>query len=187
MKNGTTPIVFAALFAALICVAAVFSIPLPPPLPPFSPAVFFVLLSGLMLGPAGGGCAVAVYLLLGSLGLPVFANGGGGLGHFLSPTGGFLIGYLCAAIVSGALADRGTWKIERSLSAAFAGVVVLYAVGLPLMQRALDSRAATLRATAVMMTPYFFADLAKAAAAAFLIRALKPLLCRYFSKEKPCE
>jgi biotin transport system substrate-specific component len=135
MKNGTTPIVFAALFAALICVAAVFSIPLPPPLPPFSPAVFFVLLSGLMLGPAGGGCAVAVYLLLGSLGLPVFANGGGGLGHFMSPTGGFLIGYLVRRH-SVRRPGRSRDLEDREVAVrSVRGRRVLYAVGLPLMQR----------------------------------------------------
>lgn len=183
MKSGALRVVSAALFAALISAGAVFSIPLPPPLPPFSPAVFFVLLAGLLLGPAVGSAAVGVYLLLGSLGLPVFANGAGGLGHFFTPTGGFLIGYLAAAAASGALADRRAWSFPRSLLAAAAGVLALYAIGLPWLQRALSARVATLGAAAALMAPYFAGDLAKAAAAALLTRALKPLLGRYFAGE----
>ena len=184
MKNVHLRIVSAALFAALISVAAVFSIPLPPPFPPFSPAVFFILLSGLLLGPVAGSASVAVYLLLGSLGLPVFANGAGGVGHFFSPTGGFLVGYLGAAAVSGVLADRKKWRAARSFLAASAGIVVLYAVGIPWMHRALASKSVTLWAAAVMMAPYFAGDLVKAAAAALLLRALKPLLGRYFPEEE---
>ncbi len=184
MKSWTQRVVAPALFAALISAAAVFSIPLPPPLPPFSPAVFFVLLAGLLLGAAGGSAAVAVYLLLGSLGLPVFVNGAGGLGHFLSPTGGFLAGYLAAAALAGALSDRREWGALRSFLAAAAGVVVLHGIGIPFLQRALASRAVTLRAAAIMMIPYFALDLAKAAAAAALVRALKPLLVRHYNPER---
>jgi len=183
LKSGTLRLSAAALFAALISVAAVFSIPLPPPLPPFSPAVFFVLLAGLLLGPAGAGAAVGAYLLLGSLGLPVFSNGSGGVGHFLGPTGGFLVGYLAAAITAGALADRENWRAARSFLAAAAGVAVLYAIGLPWMKMALSAKSATLRTIAVMMAPYFIGDLAKSAAAAFLVRALKPVLGIYFAGE----
>ena len=181
----TPDLVRSALFAALISVGALFSIPLPPPLPPVSPAVFFVLLAGLLLGPRGAGASVGVYLLLGSLGLPVFANGAGGLGHFLGPTGGFLIGYLAAALVTGTLADRRSWGAARSLLAATAGVLALYAIGLPWMRHVLAARTATMTAAAAMMAPYFVGDLVKAAAAALLVRALKPVLERHFPRETP--
>lgn len=183
MKTGTRNLAASALFAALISAGALFSIPLPPPLPPVSPAVFFVLLAGLLLGPGGAGTAAGTYLLLGSLGLPVFANGAGGLGHFLGPTGGFLAGYLAAALTTGALADRKSWGTARSFLAAAGGVLVLYAVGLPWMQRALSAKVATLAAAAFLMAPYFLGDLVKAAAAALLVRALRPVLGRHFSRE----
>ncbi len=179
----TADLATSALFAALISVGAVFSIPLPPPLPPVSPAVFFVLLAGLLLGPRGAGVSVGVYLLLGSLGLPVFANGAGGLGHFLGPTGGFLVGYLAAALVTGALADRKSWGAARSFLAAAAGVLALYAIGLPWLRRVLAAGTSTMAAAAAMMSPYFIGDLVKAAAAALLVRALKPVLGRHFSRE----
>lgn len=183
MKTGTWNPAASALFAALISAGALFSIPLPPPLPPISPAVFFVLLAGLLLGPGGAGASVGVYLLLGSLGLPVFANGAGGLGHFLGPTGGFLAGYLAAGLVTGALADRRNWGAARSFLAAASGVLALYAVGLPWMRRVLAAKVATLVAAAVLMAPYFIGDLIKAAAAALLVRALKPVLGRHFPGE----
>lgn len=183
MKNGPWNLPASALFAALISAGALFSIPLPPPLPPVSPAVFFVLLAGLLLGPGGAGASAGVYLLLGSLGLPVFANGAGGLGHFLGPTGGFLAGYLAAGVVTGALADRRNWGVGRSFLAALAGVLALYAIGLPWMQRVLAAKVATLAAAAALMLPYFLGDLVKAAAAALLVRALKPVLERHFPRE----
>lgn len=185
MKSPKMNLAASALFAALISAGALFSIPLPPPLPPVSPAVFFVLLSGLILGPAGAGASAGVYLLLGSLGLPVFANGAGGLGHFLGPTGGFLLGYLAAAVTTGVLADRKTWGAGRAFLAAGAGVLALYALGLPWMRRVLAAKVATLGAAAVLMAPYFIGDLVKAAAAALLLRALKPVLERQFPREEP--
>ena len=106
--------VLSSLFTAMIAAGAIFSLPLPPPLPPVTLAVFFALLAGLVAGPVWGGASVGLYLFLGSIGLPVFANGSGGLGHFAGPTGGFLIGYLGAACVAGFVADRRNWKIGRA-------------------------------------------------------------------------
>lgn len=179
--KSSLPLVTAALFAALITAGAAFSIPLPPPFPPFSPSVFFILLAGLLLGAPTAAGAVGLYLLLGALGLPVFANGAGGAGYFLGPTGGFLIGWLAAALVTGLLADRSTWKVARSCAAAAAGIAAMYAIGVPWMWKVLASR--TLGAVALMMVPYFLGDLAKGAAAALLVRALKPALGRYFGRE----
>jgi biotin transport system substrate-specific component len=171
------------LFAALISAGAVFSIPLPPPLPPVTLAVFFALLAGLVAGPLCGTAAVALYLFLGALGLPVFANGTGGLGHLAGPTGGFLLGYLAAALVAGLLVDRRAWGFGRAFFGAIAGLLVLYAIGLPWFRMALtvrSERPLSMIAATMIMLPYFAGDLVKALAAAGLVRALKPLLSTYF-------
>jgi biotin transport system substrate-specific component len=60
-----------------------------------------VLLLGALGGPWFGAGSVALYLAQGALGLPVFANGGGGIAHLAGPTGGFLLGFLAAAWVAG--------------------------------------------------------------------------------------
>jgi biotin transport system substrate-specific component len=97
-------LVYGALFAALISAGAFVSVPLP-----FSPVPivlqnFFVVLAGLVLGPLWGAFSVALFLLAGALGVPVFAGASGGIAVFARPTGGFLLGYLPGAFLSGLLA-----------------------------------------------------------------------------------
>ena len=168
--------------AALVAVGSVFSIPVPL-LPPVTLAVFFALLSGLLLGPLWGGAALVLYLLMGSLGLPVFANAAGGFGHFKTPTGGFLLGYLGAAVTAGLLADRRSWSFSRALMAGLAGVIILYLIGLPWFRSGLSVKKGTdisILSAFLMMAPYLAGDAIKAMVAAALIRGLKPLLINYF-------
>jgi len=179
MNRSVTLFTLACMFAALIAAGAVFSLPLPPPLPPVTLAVFFGIQAGLVLGPWWAGLSVLSYLLLGSLGLPVFANASGGLGHFAGPTGGFLLGYLPLAMVAGFLADRRKWTFARSLAGGLAGVAALYLVGLPWFRAAMDARVdgqLSIWSALAMMAPYLAGDAVKAVLAAALVRALKPLL-----------
>lgn len=181
-------LVLSSLFTALIGAGAIFSLPLPPPLPPVTLAVFFALLAGLVAGPVWGSAAVGLYLFLGSIGLPVFANGSGGLGHFAGPTGGFLVGYLGLACVAGLVADRRNWTFSRALIGAIAGVAILYVLGLPWFRAVMDARpdrSMTIGAAFLIMLPYLIGDLVKAFAAASLVRALKPLLANYLPASVP--
>ena len=84
------------LFAALILVCTHLSIPMPSGVP-LTLQTFAVALGGFLLGPVYGTLAVAVYLLLGAAGLPVFSGFTGGIGRFVGPTGGFLWGFLLLA------------------------------------------------------------------------------------------
>lgn len=173
-----------ALLAALVAAGSLFSLPLPPPLPPVTLAVFFALLAGALLGPLWGGASLGLYLLLGAVGLPVFANGSGGIGHFATPTGGFLLGYLAAAVTAGLLSDRKSWSFGRNLLAALAGVIALYAVGLPWFRSVIDARPdrdMTMLAALGVMAPYLAGDAIKAIAVAGLLRALKPILVNRLS------
>ena len=118
-------VVLTAAFTALIVVGAIFSFPAPwNPAVPFTMANFFVILSGMLLGPRRGLAAVGLYLLLGFIGLPVFAGGGAGL-NVMSPGFGFLLGYALAAFTAG-------W-VTALILAAFLGVVGNYAPGVPWM------------------------------------------------------
>lgn len=118
----------AALFVALITVGSYLVIPLPFSPVPVALQSGFVLLAGVALAPTWAFTAVGSYLLLGALGLPLFAGGTGGLGHILGPTGGYLLGYLPAAVVTSFLAGRSLWSKG---SATIIGTAVIYAAGVP--------------------------------------------------------
>ena len=98
MKNrlSAADLARTGLFAALIIVCTLITIPLPSGVP-LTLQTFAVALGGFLLGPVYGTLAVGVYLLLGAAGLPVFSGFTGGLGRFFGPTGGFLWGFLLLA------------------------------------------------------------------------------------------
>jgi len=157
----------AVLIAALTAVLSQLSIPLPGGLPPFSLQPFGMFFAGLLLGPLWGGFAWALYLLVGIAGAPVFSNGNAGLGYILvgQGTGGFLVGFLVGAVVSGAIVHRGIQprslsEISVPMQAAglLAAVVVVYAIGVPWLASVLGlpfTRAAGI------MAPYVPLDLLK--------------------------
>src|SRR5215204_3263184 len=121
-----------ALMAAVTAVAAQITVPIEPV--PFTFQVLAVILSGLLLGPRYGALAQAIYVLVGAVGVPVFAQFSGGLGVVLGPTGGYLVSYPIAAAVAGlaAHAARDAPR-RRALLTGFlwgcAGLAVIYALG----------------------------------------------------------
>ena len=117
-----------ALFAALTAVGAYIRIPTP--WSAFTLQVFFVFMAGILLGPKYGALSQGIYLLLGLIGIPVFI-GGGGPSYVLQPTFGFLLSYIPAAAVTGALCREA--KYWRIAAACLAGLLVIYLIGLPYM------------------------------------------------------
>ena len=114
-----------------LAVSAQVAVPLPFSPVPVTAQTFAVLLLAALLGPGRGAAAVMLYIMEGLAGLPVFAGGGAGLPHLLGPTGGYLIGFVGAAAVVGALSQRG-W--DRSLISALAamtlGTAIIFICGL---------------------------------------------------------
>ena len=98
--------VFAALFAALTGAVAWFKIPLPFTPVPITLQTLMVLLSGAMLGPYYGALSMIIYLILGAIGLPVFAGGSSGIGALFGPSGGYLLSYPIAAFVIGYMLQK---------------------------------------------------------------------------------
>jgi len=128
----------AVLIAALTAVLAQVSVPYPFSPAPVSFQVIGVYLAGLLLGPLWGGFSFALYLLVGAVGIPVFSNGGSGLAYIAGPTGGFLVGFLLAAVLVGALVHRSLTprplsevSVAVQTGAVFAGLAVIYLVGAP--------------------------------------------------------
>jgi biotin transport system substrate-specific component len=114
--------------SALIAICAHIALPLPWTPVPLTLQTFAVLLLGLLLGPAAGAAAAALYLLEGAVGLPVFSPAGPlGIAHLIGPTGGYLLAYPAAAWLTGWLGTR-TW-FSRQLAAAILGSVVILLVG----------------------------------------------------------
>ena len=122
-------LILTALFAALTAIGAFLKIPFP--LAAITLQFFFTAMAGVLLGRKYGALSQAVYVLLGLIGVPIFALGGG-LGYVLQPTFGFLLGLIPCAWVIGTLAKRPLcfW---RTALAMLAGLGVLYAIGVPYM------------------------------------------------------
>ena len=116
------PMIYASLFAALTAVGAYLFVPIGPV--PIVLQNMFVFLAGLLLGSRWGLASVAVYLLAGICGLPVFAGGTGGIGRFAGPTGGFLLGYLPAVFLVGWIAERQPGRMLRDVAAMLLGGAV---------------------------------------------------------------
>jgi biotin transport system substrate-specific component len=93
--------------SVLIALSAQIAIPVPFSPVPITGQTLAVLLTGALLGSRRGAMAVLIYLLEGSIGMPVFASAKFGIVHLLGPTGGYLIGFIPAAVTTGLLAERG--------------------------------------------------------------------------------
>ena len=116
-----------ALFVVLMGVSAFIRIPFPPV--PLTFQTVVAVLAGLMLGPGYGAAAVAVYVFMGLLGLPVFTNGGG-FAYVLEPTFGYILGFVAAAFAAGLVRGRSV-SLPRLIIAALAGFLVNYLIGVP--------------------------------------------------------
>ena len=149
-----------SVFIALLSQA---QIPLQPV--PITGQTLAVFLVALALGWRLGGAAVGLYLLEGAIGLPVFAGFAGGMAKFAGPTGGFLIGFLVAALAVGWLAERGwTRNVLLTAAAMLIGTVLIYALGLGWLQQFTGAKTLELG-----LYPFIPGDLIKAALAAVLL------------------
>src|SRR3989338_1057228 len=123
-------LVFSALFAALTAAVSPIKIPLGFTPVPITLQTLVVLLSGAMLGPYYGALAMILYVVVGALGLPVFAGGGSGIGALLGPTGGYLFSYFIAAFVIGKILQiRKSPKYLDYVLAMIAGTIIIYTLG----------------------------------------------------------
>ncbi|MGQ9780436.1 MAG: biotin transporter BioY [Bacillota bacterium] len=112
----------AACFAAFIGLAAQIRIPLPWTPVPITGQTFAVLVTGALLGAGWGGVGTGLYLLAGAVGVPWFAGASGGFRIFAGPTGGYLFGFLPAALFVGYAVKR--FRLARSM-AGLLGVMTL--------------------------------------------------------------
>lgn len=157
-----------ALLLALTAVAAQIRLDLPGGVP-FTLQVFAVLLTGLALPPREALLTQAAYVLMGALGLPVFAGFRAGLGVLAGPTGGYLLGFPLAAAATAAVARRRD-DLAGYVLGALAGIVPIYALGVLGLVRHVGGDWS--KALAVGVLPFMLLDAAKAVLAAAVARRL---------------
>ncbi|MDK2990056.1 MAG: biotin transport system substrate-specific component, partial [Methanoculleus sp.] len=124
MMHRTQILAYSGTFVALIAAGSWISIPLPPV--PLTLQTLFVLLSGVVMKRYAV-IPVALYVLLGTAGLPVFHNGTAGLGVLLGPTGGFLAGFIPAALIVGLAYEHESPKFR--VTGLIAAICATYVFG----------------------------------------------------------
>jgi biotin transport system substrate-specific component len=123
-KNVLSQISRSAIFVALLAIGGIVSLSIPMIRTPFSLQVFFVLLTSLVLGPIYGSISVFVYILLGVIGIPIFAGMRSGPAILFGPTGGFLIGFLFSVPIIAFLSKK-----SHLLLSLLIGLLVIYLFG----------------------------------------------------------
>lgn len=163
---GTVALV--AIGVAVIALAAQVRVPLPFTPVPLSGQTFAVLLVGAAVGARLALATTAIYLLLGTIGLPIFTGGGSGAEHLTGATGGYLIGFAAAAWVTGRLAEL---RHDRRLVPAFVGmalasfVIYVFGAGWLMISLGYDLPTAAARGVA----PFVIGDALKAILAAAIL------------------
>jgi biotin transport system substrate-specific component len=135
-RNELYLYILCALFAALTAVCSQIMVPLPFTPVPINLALLSVFVCGAVLGPKKGAISMLIYVLLGAVGLPVFAGFTGGFGILAGPTGGYIVGYVASAVVMGLLAShkelagkKKIIQIGQTLATGIPALAVCYALG----------------------------------------------------------
>ncbi len=171
----------AALFTALICVIAPFSVNIGPI--PISLATLAVYIAASVCGWKSGTVSVAAYLVLGAVGLPVFSGFVGGFERLVGPTGGYLIGYIPCALVTGLFADMARkHRVVTNIAGMILGTVVLYAFGTAWYM--LVSGNTVSHSLAVCVVPFIAGDSIKIAAAAVVSDVIRNRVIPIAAKNK---
>lgn len=161
-----------ALFTALIAILG-----LAPPISlgfgvPVTAQTLGIMLAGAVLGAKRGFLSALLLLVLGAAGMPVLAGGTGGLGVFMGPTVGFLIGFPFAAFVTGLIVQKSTLRpgIAAAIGAIIGGILVLYPFGIAGMALVLHKSLWEMTLFALVFVP---GDLIKAVLTGLVVSALE--------------
>lgn len=130
---------------------------------PMTMQTFTVIAIGGMFGARMGAIAIAVWLLQGIAGLPVFSGGGAGIGHFVGPTGGYLVAFVAMAFLAGLYADR---RAKPTALGAFAVAMACHAICLGLGTAWLALQIGLPQAVEFGLSPFVLGSAVKSALAA---------------------
>ncbi len=177
----TKKVALALGFAILIGLMAQIRLPIPWSPVPITGQTFSVLLAGVLLGRWWGGISIALYIGLGAAGLPWFTGWSGGISHLAGPTGGYLIGFVLAALFIGSFTSKffKSRSFLRMLGLMlFANFVLIYVPGLLQLNLWLNLVSGSTIGFAQTLTmgllPFIAGDVVKVVAAALAARGLLP-------------
>lgn len=162
MKISVKEMAFIALMVAVTAICAWINIPVY--IVPFTMQTFAVFAALLLLGGRNGTLAVVVYLLLGAIGIPVFAGFSGGISKIVGPTGGYLIGFLFQGLIYLLFEKLTPMKEWHKITALVLGLLVCYLFGTVFFTLSLG-KYTFWAALGMCVLPYIIPDLAKLALA----------------------
>ncbi|MCZ2258225.1 biotin transporter BioY [Sporosarcina sp. G11-34] len=119
--------IISALFAAIIGILAQITVPLP--LVPITGQTLAIGLAATILGSRYGTLSVLLYLCMGAIGMPVFAQMSGGLGILVGPTGGYLVGFIPTAFIIGYFLEKTSFTIRNAVLANILGTFIALIFG----------------------------------------------------------
>lgn len=164
-KASLRGMVYASMFGAMTALGAYITIPLHPV--PITLQSLFSNLAGALLGGYLGALSQVIYVLLGVIGLPVFAGGKAGLGVLLGPTGGYLIGFVVGTYLIGKIIEvKEKPGLTRVLFSMIVGHIAIY--GLGIIQLSVVAKLSLAKAVAVGVIPFLAGDALKIIAAAVI-------------------
>ena len=173
-KWSAKDMAYVAIMAVVIAICSWISIPTTVP---FTLQTFAVFLAVGVLGGRRGTFAVLVFILLGAVGVPVFAGFQGGVGILLGTTGGYIIGFLLSALLYWAMTRALGEKTPVMVAAMVLGLIVCYAFGTAWFMIVYARNAGAIglgTALGWCVFPFVIPDLVKIALAVGLTRVLKP-------------
>ncbi|KAB3532435.1 biotin transporter BioY [Alkaliphilus pronyensis] len=172
--NSTKNMILIAFFSGITAVFSQIVIPLPTPVP-FTLQIIAVCLSGAILGSKLAVMSQIVYLLLGSIGIPVFAGMSGGISILVGPTGGFLLSFPLAAGLIG-LAHERSQGVLTSFISMFISLVLIYSLGVAQLKFA--SSLSWRLAFAYGAAPFILLDMLKVGIAVFVSKTINLALLK---------
>ncbi len=166
----TLIMILAALFAAITGVLSWVSVPLPFTPVPINLALLGVLVSGNVLGAMGrknaGAMSMLLYIALGAIGIPVFSGGSAGVGVLAGPTGGFIAGYVFAALFEGYFGWKRQSKLIQGSLYNYIATVLCYIPGV--VWFVISTGSTVSAGLAACILPFMPGDIFKSVAAAFI-------------------
>ena len=172
-RSKTYDIVYIAVFAVIMAICSWISIPAAVP---FTLQTFGVFIAVGVLGGKRGSLSVLVFILLGAIGIPVFANFSGGIGVLAGPTGGYIIGFLFSALLMWAMEKLPGKKSVMQIVSMIAGLIVCYAFGtvwFVIVYGRMNGPIGFTAALASCVVPFIIPDIIKIALAYVISRKLR--------------
>lgn len=169
-------LVYIAMFTAIITVCSQIQIPTEVP---FTLQTLGIFAAGGLLGWKRGTLSVLLYILLGLIGIPVFAGFSGGIAVLLGPTGGYIIGFIFTALVVGFMCDKLGRKIWVVTLSSVLGLLVCYAFGTGWFMYVYNSSNEPIGLMTALLwcvVPYLLFDAAKIACVTILVNRLDKVI-----------